>query len=67
MEYNLPLRNAIKIKFGSQIRLATKYGLDPTLLSKWVNGWREPDAEQKKLLAEALELPEDQLFGNNHR
>jgi len=45
-----------------QNRLAKTVGIDETVLSKIIHGYRNPTTEQRKLLAEHLAADEDWLF-----
>jgi transcriptional regulator with XRE-family HTH domain len=45
-----------------QNRLARAVGMDETVLSKIIHGYRNPRADQRKLLAAYLEADEDWLF-----
>ncbi len=57
---NLKLK--IFLRGSHQNRLAKCIGIDETILSKIINGYREPTAAQRKLLAEFLEADEAWLF-----
>lgn len=45
-----------------QNRLAKAVGMDETVLSKIIHGYRDPTASQRKLLADYLEVDETWLF-----
>jgi transcriptional regulator with XRE-family HTH domain len=45
-----------------QNQFARKLGIDETLLSKIINGFREPNADMKKKIAVALQSDEAWLF-----
>ncbi len=45
-----------------QNRLARSVGIDETVLSKIIHGYRKPTAAQRKLLADFLEADEAWLF-----
>ena len=45
-----------------QNRLAKTVGIDETVLSKIIHGYRQPTAAQRKLLADFLEADEAWLF-----
>lgn len=45
-----------------QNRLAQMVGIDQTLLSKVINGYREPSSELRQRIASALECDEVWLF-----
>ena len=45
-----------------QNRLAKAVGMDETVLSKIIHGYRDPTASQRKLLADYLEVDENWLF-----
>jgi len=45
-----------------QNQLAKALGIDETVLSKIIRGYRDPTATQRKLLASYLEVDEDWLF-----
>jgi len=45
-----------------QNQLARTVGMDETVLSKIIHGYRNPTADQRKLLARYLEADEDWLF-----
>jgi len=57
---NLKLK--IFILGSHQNRLAKSVGIDETVLSKIIHGYRKPTAAQRKLLAEFLEADEAWLF-----
>lgn len=59
---NHKLKVAIVSSGKRQLELAEQLGLHETLLSKFVNGWREPSDEQKKLIARALKAHVRDLF-----
>jgi transcriptional regulator with XRE-family HTH domain len=42
--------------------LEQETGIHQTMLSLFENGFREPNKEQKKILAKALKAPEKELF-----
>jgi transcriptional regulator with XRE-family HTH domain len=48
-----------------QNRLAQMIGIDESLLSRIVNGFRQPDAECRVRIAEALHMDEEWLFASN--
>ena len=45
-----------------QNQLARTVGMDETVLSKIIHGYRNPTADQRKLLAAYLEADENWLF-----
>jgi transcriptional regulator with XRE-family HTH domain len=49
-------------RMSHQNRLAKAVGIDETLLSKIIHGYRAPTAMQRKLLATYLEADEEWLF-----
>jgi transcriptional regulator with XRE-family HTH domain len=57
---NLKLK--IFLRGSHQNRLAKSVGIDETVLSKIIHGFRKPTAEQRKRLAEFLEADEAWLF-----
>jgi transcriptional regulator with XRE-family HTH domain len=57
---NLKLK--IFLRGSHQNRLAKSAGIDETVLSKIIHGFRKPTAAQRKLLAECLEADEEWLF-----
>jgi transcriptional regulator with XRE-family HTH domain len=57
---NLKLK--IFLRGSHQNRLAKSVGIDETVLSKIIHGYRTPTAAQKKLLADYLEADEAWLF-----
>jgi transcriptional regulator with XRE-family HTH domain len=57
---NLKLK--IFLRGSHQNRLAKSVGIDETVLSKIIRGYRKPTPEQRKLLAEFLEADEAWLF-----
>lgn len=59
---NMALKLAIVQSGKSQVQIATEAGLDDTLLSKFVRGWRTPDADQAKAIAKALKAKPSELF-----
>jgi len=56
------LRLKIVEHFGSQAQLAYISGIDEAILSKLVNGVRDPAKDQASLLSKLLKTPENQLF-----
>jgi transcriptional regulator with XRE-family HTH domain len=48
-----------------QNRLAQMIGIHETLLSKIINGFRQPDAKTRACIAAALHSDEDWLFTSN--
>ena len=57
---NLKLK--IFLRGSHQNRLAKSVGIDETVLSKIIHGYRNPTAAQKKLLADYLDADEAWLF-----
>jgi len=57
---NLKLK--IFLRGSHQNRLAKSVGIDETVLSKIIHGYRKPTAAQRKLLAEFLDADEAWLF-----
>ncbi len=57
---NLKLK--IFLRGSHQNRLAKSVGIDETVLSKIIHGYRQPTAAQRKLLADFLEADEAWLF-----
>jgi transcriptional regulator with XRE-family HTH domain len=57
---NLKLK--IFLRGSHQNRLAKSVGIDETVLSKIIHGYRTPTAAQRKLLADFLEADEAWLF-----
>ena len=51
---NLPLKIALFEKGIRQIEVSKALNLDPSKLSKIVNGWLEPKPEERRVLAEFL-------------
>jgi transcriptional regulator with XRE-family HTH domain len=47
-----------------RLQLAQLLGMSPTTLSDWELGHKEPDATQRVRLAVALDVPENELFGD---
>lgn len=56
------LKFRIFLRGSHQNRLAKSVGIDETVLSKIIHGYRKPTAAQKKLLADFLEADEAWLF-----
>lgn len=58
-----PLQRAVRLRgHGAQRRLARELGIHESTLSSVVNGRINPDAALQNALANALELPLDELF-----
>jgi transcriptional regulator with XRE-family HTH domain len=57
---NLKLK--IFLRGSHQNRLAKSVGIDETVLSKIIHGYRKPTTTQRKLLADFLEADEAWLF-----
>lgn len=47
-----------------QNRLAREIGIDETLLSRIVNGYREPSAETRSRIAQFFDVDEEWLFAS---
>ena len=47
-----------------QNRLAREIGIDETLLSRIVNGYRQPSAETRSRIAQFFRVDEDWLFAS---
>lgn len=47
--------------------MAKHLGVDPSKVSKIVNGWIEPDETLKKRIAEYLGVPQESIWGNTDR
>ena len=56
------LKLQIFLRGGHQNQLAKAVGMDETVLSKIIHGYRAPTAAQRKLLASYLEVEETWLF-----
>lgn len=56
------LKLQIFLRGSHQNRLAKSVGIDETVLSKIIHGYRNPTAAQRKLLAHFLEADEEWLF-----
>jgi len=48
----------------TQTELADQIGVDSTLVSKWENGHRQPDATELEAWAKALKLPVSRMFSD---
>jgi transcriptional regulator with XRE-family HTH domain len=59
---NMPLKLAILATGKKQYRIAAESGINEAIISKIVNGSREPTEAQKKALAKVLRRPVDELF-----
>ncbi len=63
MDYKYQLHSAIKASpEGRQIAVAKKARIDPTKLSKILNGWREPSDDEKLRLAIVLNREVEEIF-----
>jgi len=60
------IRSRIIEKFGSQEALAREIGVDSTQMSRILNGWKKPTAEQREDIARLLDMDADYLFGNDN-
>ena len=49
-----------------QNRMAKEVEIDEGLLSRIINGYREPTTEQKQKIARYLEVEEEWLFARDH-
>jgi transcriptional regulator with XRE-family HTH domain len=58
----MALKVAILQSGKSQLQIARETGIHDSLLSKFVNGWRQPDAAQRKAIAKAVKAKADELF-----
>lgn len=59
---NLKLKIKIIENFDSQTEFAKATGIPENLVSRFIRRHREPSAQQKKIMAEALNDTEDILF-----
>jgi transcriptional regulator with XRE-family HTH domain len=59
---NMALKVAILQSGKSQLQIAAETGLDETVLSKFVRGWRTPTPEQAKAIAKAVKAKPSELF-----
>lgn len=59
---NLRLKTVLLERGIRQIEMAKTINLDPSRLSKIVNGWLEPKAEEINAIAEFLGMPADEIF-----
>ena len=64
LKTNWELKAKICQKFGSQIDFALSNGLDPTFVSKIINGRRRLPESKKKQWAKWLECDPDEIWGN---
>lgn len=58
---------ALALSGERQVDLALRCGVDPTLLSLFINERREPTAELRSKLADALKVSERWLFARRTR
>ena len=56
------LKQARFLQCKTQYHLEKETGISQTLISLFERGYRKPNSRQKKLLAEALRVPEYKLF-----
>jgi transcriptional regulator with XRE-family HTH domain len=59
---NFALKLAFLKRGVRQIQAAHAIGMDPSKLSKAINGWVQPTAEERKAIADYLGRPENELF-----
>lgn len=60
---NIALKIAIIESGLSQVDVAEEADIDPTMLSRFVNGRRQPSEAEQKALARVLKRKPSQLFG----
>ncbi|RJR35113.1 MAG: XRE family transcriptional regulator [Desulfobacteraceae bacterium] len=58
----LRLRNELWKRGIRQIDLAYEIKINPSRLSKYINGWEEMPGKVKKAISDWLEMPEAELF-----
>ncbi len=56
------LKLAMIVRGKKQFSLARYLNLDPSAVSKIVNGWKKPTPEQKRQIAVFLEMPVEEIF-----
>ena len=59
---NLKLRNEIFLKAWTQKDLAEKTGISEAYISRFINGYMVPTADQRKAIAAALRVAEGKVF-----
>ncbi|MFC1888847.1 helix-turn-helix transcriptional regulator [Thermodesulfobacteriota bacterium] len=59
---NVKLKIALIEAEKSQYRLAHALGCDPSIVSRVVNGWKDPSETMKKSIAEFVGKPVEELF-----
>jgi transcriptional regulator with XRE-family HTH domain len=64
MTVNRKLKAAIITTYGSQIAFAADLGVDESLISRIVRGWRKPTEELQKLICEKLGVSSE-IFSTN--
>jgi len=62
---NTLLKLAFISKRISQIKAAHEMGIDPAKLSKIIHGWIIPSHQEVNTLSEYLEIPINELFGED--
>ena len=62
---NRALKHAIVDSGRTQRAIARQTRIDETLLSRYVNGWDDPDERDRKQLAKVLKKTEAELFGGS--
>lgn len=62
---NLKLKIALLEKDVSQCQLSQELGCDPAVVSRIVNGWKEPGADMKDRISRVLEIPAAELFSDS--
>jgi DNA-binding Xre family transcriptional regulator len=61
---NLKLKMAFIKRGNRQIEAAQSIGMDPSKLSKVINGWVRPTREERNAICEYLSKSESELFSD---
>ena len=64
MPLNIALKTVLMQRTMSQFELAQRAKIHDSRLSKIINGWIEPNDNEKAAIAKVLRTPIDQLFAS---
>lgn len=59
---NIALKMAILQKCGNQTLFARQVEMGESIISRIIHGYREPTADEKRIIAQKLGLSEEALF-----
>jgi transcriptional regulator with XRE-family HTH domain len=57
----MKVRDFVRLRSKKQVQIAREVGVDPSLLSKYLNGWLEVPKHHRRKLAQSLGITQKEL------